>query len=50
MALQTCIVTGTSKAQTDEREGMGGLACMRALGGDDVELMSADVGSGWMRR
>lgn len=50
MALQTCIVARTPKAQTDEREGMGGLACMRAPGGDDVELRSADVGRGWMMR
>lgn len=50
MALQTCIITGTSKAQTDEREGMGGLACIRAPDGDDVELRFADVGSGWIRR
>lgn len=50
MTLQTCIVSGTPKAQTDEREGVGRLACMRAPGGDDVKLKSADVGSGWMRR
>lgn len=39
-----------TESATDEREVMGGLACMRAPDGDDVKLKSADVRSRWMMR